>query len=142
MKSYQEPEDKTTASDEVKSLEQMYALYMERYGEEDKSTLMLMSMLAKAYDDDAQYEKALELYEKHYAITCKLYGEEHPDTVRSLAALTSARIPFVDQKESLEQHKALYELQCKVFGKDEPETFATKSIIGFIENMLALMGEE
>lgn len=50
-------------------------------GEEDPDTLEALIDLACAYEDNCDFDVALQAYRDAYALSCKLYGKEHEKTL-------------------------------------------------------------
>lgn len=72
-------------------------------------------------NNNAQYEKAAELYKKALEITEKTIGKEHPDYAIHLNNLASVYYLQGNYEEAVEIYKQAIEIGEKTIGKEHPE---------------------
>ena len=113
----------------VRWAERLSELYTEKYGEEDRNTLLWLGKLAMSYADAGEYKKALELSEKAYSLHCKIFGEEHPATLTSLNNFSVAISMLGNHEKTLELDERVYSLRCKLLGEEHPATLTSLSNI-------------
>lgn len=88
--------------DNYEFYEATYARKCEVLGEKNPDTLASLKMLAEAYDECGEREKALELYMKVYALRCEVLGENHRDTLVSLNNLAHSYDNLGDHQKAQE----------------------------------------
>ncbi len=113
----------------VRWAERLSELYTEKYGEEDRNTLLWLGKLAMSYADAGEYKKALELSEKAYSLHCKIFGEEHSATLTSLNNFSVAISMLGNHEKTLELDERVYSLRCKLLGEEHPATLTSLSNI-------------
>ena len=79
----------------------------------------------KNYDDQGNYEAALEYYGKALEIYEKVLGKEHPDTAMTYNNLANVYDDQGNYEAALEYYGKALEIREKVLGKEHPDTAGT-----------------
>ena len=106
----------------LKWCQRLYSLYYKELGEEHPCTLWSYNLLANAYSDLGDYQRALEIHKKTYSIRCKVNGEKDKGTLESLNNLALTYFNIGDYRQSLDLNKKAYFLYCECLGKEHPST--------------------
>ena len=117
-------------------IEQLYALDLERYGEDHKETLNDLTILTLCSNNVGDYSLALSYGQKDYEINRRLYGDEHTDTLCALANLAMVHYGLGEYQMALDTFEEVYEIRCRLFGRDDEVTLAVLNNIGVCYNRL------
>ena len=90
--------------------------------------------IARVFDSQGEYTKALEWYEKALAIKEKVLGKEHPDTAKTYNNIATVYDSQGKYDEALEWHQKALAIKEKVLGKEHPSTAVTYGNIGKVYN--------
>ena len=93
--------------------------------------------MAFVFDDQGDYEKALEYYGKAIAIHESVLGTDHPDTATMYKNM--AWVYHHDQsdyKTALYYYKKAYDIRLAKLGENYPDTKRMKRDIEFMESKL------
>ena len=85
--------------------------------------------MALVYDNQGEYEKALEWYEKGLEIKLKTLGPDHPSTATTYFNLGALYDNMKDYKTSLENLELALAIYLKSFGPNHPQYIRIKSWI-------------
>ncbi|MBR5449675.1 MAG: tetratricopeptide repeat protein, partial [Clostridia bacterium] len=111
-------------------LERLYALELERYGEDHEETLNDLTMLTLCANNVGDYALALSYGQKNYEINRRLYGDEHTDTLCALANLAMVHYGLGEYQRALDTFEEVYEIRCRLFGRDDEVTLSVLNNIG------------
>ena len=92
--------------------------------------------MALVYNNQGEYEKALEWYEKGLEIKLKTLGHDHPNTASTYFCLGALYDNMKDYKTSLENLELALAIYLKSLGPNHPQISSVKSwIAGVKEEM-------
>lgn len=102
--------------------ERMYGHCSSKFGNTDINTLNALEILASAYNDAGNHEKASELQESSYALHVEELGEEHPETLTSLFNLIALSSDGWHHQRVYDEMKRAYDLSAALKGERDPQT--------------------
>ncbi|MCL2086850.1 MAG: tetratricopeptide repeat protein [Oscillospiraceae bacterium] len=83
------------------------------------------SDIAKIYNGQGEYAKALEFYEKVLEINEKTFGKEHPETATIYNNMAAVYVEMGDYAKAFELYEKTLKIDEKVFGKEHQKTATT-----------------
>ena len=90
-----------------------------------QSVSVLLNNMAGVYEDQGDYEKALEYYSKDLEISEKVLGSGHPSTATTYNNMAGVYKAQGDYEKALEYYEKDLEISEKVLGSDHPNTATT-----------------
>ena len=90
-----------------------------------QSVSVLLNNMAGVYEDQGDYEKALEYYSKDLEISEKVLGSGHPSTATTYNNMAGVYKAQGDYEKALEYYDKALEVRERVLGSGHPDTAAT-----------------
>ena len=92
--------------------------------------------MALVYDNQGEYEKALEWYEKGLAIKLKTLGPNHPSTATTYFCLGALCDNIEDYTQSLKHLELALGIYLKSFDPGHPDISNVKSWIAHVKKKM------
>ena len=105
-------------------------------GPDHPRTATTYNNMALVYNNQGEYEKALEWYEKGLEIDLKTLGPDHPSTASTYFNLGALYYNMKDYKTSLENLELALAIYLKSFGPNHPHISSVKSWISHVKEKM------
>ncbi len=109
----------------VRIYEQAVEVARQKWGEEDRKTLVLMNGLAQSLNAQGDLASARELCEQVLGVSRRVLGEEHPDTLTSMDNLAGTLFAQGDLASARELCEQVLEIRRRVLGEEHPHTLTS-----------------
>ena len=90
-----------------------------------QSVSVLLNNMAGVYQEQGDYEKALEYYEKDLEISERVLGSDHPSTATTYNNMAGVYKEQGDYEKALEYYEKDLEISERTLGNDHPSTATT-----------------
>ena len=108
----------------------------ELYGKEHENTATSYNNIGMVYNEQGDYDKALEYYQKALATKEKVLGTEHPSTATSYNNIGGVYRKQGEYAKALDYYTKAYQIFKKKLGDAHPNTKDVRRSINFVKKAL------